>query len=767
MRQILAIGLLAMAVIATAQDETAEERQVRFADGLLKRGFYAEAADEYKKYLADFPEGTHRSDASYRLGESLFGAKDIEFAAEAFSAFINAYPDHPDRAQAQLRTAECMYRLGRGSEAVPRLRELSTNPDTAIQSDATYYLGSILAEEGSFEKAAEVLTRFNGELADARHAPFGRYKLAQVLEDLELFDEAADMYTRASTSLEGPLQSDSAMNAGRIYLSMGQPERAAALYANLAQLEDATLAEEAGARLPWAWIEAGEYTKANTAVADFRKRFENARAGEMALAAGRAAEGLEQVDAARSAYAKAAASDQDEFAGRAHYRLAKLEYTLGEFETAQGSALAAIERLAGNTPWLAASHLLVGDIKRSLQDVDGARGAYERVGSEYGQTASAPTALYRLGEMAIGNAQIEEGAAYLDSLVEAHPDSPLAPQARITAADAVFNGAQFSDAAKRYELLASSLSEDATDDERKSIVLRCAAAHYNAGNSDSATKWYKQFLSTFPKADNIGEVRVRLGEMLVEFDPNAAIEQFRAALETDAPAPWPGRARAGLGLALYEQESYDESAKVLRDVVANHSKVALSPTAYAWLGQRLFDAKDFAGAANVFEAMIAAHPEDPRRGTAMLLLGRSYDAEGKQAEAITAFTRAVDSGLVSSEARYRLAIAHERGKELDKALPFFEAGAQEEGSWSAASRLGWARILHRQGNHSDAARQYMLIGIVYQDDVLTPLALHGAALCYDAVKDEKKATGVRAELTATYPEFKAPDDPFSIPDVTP
>ena len=52
---------------AVAADEQA---QIDFADGLFARGFNEEAADEYRAYLSEFPEGRHHLFALYRKGDA-------------------------------------------------------------------------------------------------------------------------------------------------------------------------------------------------------------------------------------------------------------------------------------------------------------------------------------------------------------------------------------------------------------------------------------------------------------------------------------------------------------------------------------------------------------------------------------------------------------------------------------------------------------------------------------------------------------------------
>ena len=62
----------------TARAEEAEQSQIDLANGWFSRGFYPEAADEYRAYLEAFPQGKHVTMALYRLGWSEYAEGNYE-----------------------------------------------------------------------------------------------------------------------------------------------------------------------------------------------------------------------------------------------------------------------------------------------------------------------------------------------------------------------------------------------------------------------------------------------------------------------------------------------------------------------------------------------------------------------------------------------------------------------------------------------------------------------------------------------------------------
>ena len=103
--------------LAAAAEDTPEQRQLDFANGLFQRGLYAEAVEEYEKYLGSAAPGEDASTARYRLGESAYAQGQYEKAVAAFDLVLGANPDHTLRHRAALSRGEALYFLKRHEEA--------------------------------------------------------------------------------------------------------------------------------------------------------------------------------------------------------------------------------------------------------------------------------------------------------------------------------------------------------------------------------------------------------------------------------------------------------------------------------------------------------------------------------------------------------------------------------------------------------------------------------------------------------------------------
>ncbi|HEX72782.1 MAG TPA: tetratricopeptide repeat protein, partial [Candidatus Hydrogenedentes bacterium] len=100
------IGAAALACGAAWAVDTPEQAQLDFANGLFHRGFFAEAVEEYERYVADYPSGADLPTAHYRLGEAAYAVRQYEKALAAFDHVLNLPVDDAMRRQAALSRAE-------------------------------------------------------------------------------------------------------------------------------------------------------------------------------------------------------------------------------------------------------------------------------------------------------------------------------------------------------------------------------------------------------------------------------------------------------------------------------------------------------------------------------------------------------------------------------------------------------------------------------------------------------------------------------------
>ncbi|WP_455423545.1 tol-pal system protein YbgF [Agrilutibacter solisilvae] len=79
------------------------------AFGALKAGQYAQAAELFQGFLAQYPSGSFAPNALYWLGESYYVTQNYTLAREQFQMLIDRYPTHDKAPGALLKVGLSMY----------------------------------------------------------------------------------------------------------------------------------------------------------------------------------------------------------------------------------------------------------------------------------------------------------------------------------------------------------------------------------------------------------------------------------------------------------------------------------------------------------------------------------------------------------------------------------------------------------------------------------------------------------------------------------
>lgn len=140
------------------------------------------------------------------------------------------------------------------------------------------------------------------------------------------------------------------------------------------------------------------------------------------------------------------------------------------------------------------------------------------------------------------------------------------------------------------------------------FVPQLSTAHYNLGvleqqqnHPDAARREYELALKYSSDATEAAQTHSNLGFLLLEGDPQAAAEQFTAALQIN---PEKQNSLLGRGIAEYREKNLDAA-------VADLSRAAqIAPLAQAefWLGRALEDQGQIQAAARAYEAALQLAP---------------------------------------------------------------------------------------------------------------------------------------------------------------
>jgi tetratricopeptide (TPR) repeat protein len=162
-----------------------------------------------------------------------------------------------------------------------------------------------------------------------------------------------------------------------------------------------------------------------------------------------------------------------------------------------------------------------------------------------------------------------------------------------------------------------------------------------------------------------------------------------------------------------------------------------------------YNAGDFAGAAKLFEEVLAKSPNQPE---ARINLALAYLRLNKPAEAVAQLEQVAAGGNADPRVQFQLGGAYVDMKELDKAVTAFETGLarqpdlKDPGAWEAAVTLG--AVYFAKGDADKAAGLFEKALAARPD---TPAPMLGLAKVYASKGDVQKALELFDKVVAGHP----------------
>jgi len=221
------------APVAPVAPSSPDQDLFKLAKGLYQDQLYENAADQFRRYLQEFPQGKSREEAGLLLGRSRFQLKDYPAAlsalsaelpkaktlrdqilfllgesayllhqddrsARAFRQLLDSYPKYPDADQARRRLAQISYRQGNKNLALGaytkalEFYQQAPSPPADLAPLILYKTGECLVRLGRLDEAEAALKKAEAALAtsDPATAALVSFRRAQLLEEAGRSEEA-------------------------------------------------------------------------------------------------------------------------------------------------------------------------------------------------------------------------------------------------------------------------------------------------------------------------------------------------------------------------------------------------------------------------------------------------------------------------------------------------------------------------------------------------------------------------------------------------
>jgi TolA-binding protein len=666
-----------------------------------KTGRYAEAQQTYEDFIKEFPSSTLVSSALTRIGSCLYQKKEYDKA----TAWLHALNDSPDPENAADRLfirAECLYQLGRFTDAETSYKSFVVGyPHHSKIRQAQYSLAWSYLEQKKYSEAiaefdqlaagsdriAEaarfrkgVAQRLNGDISSAKQVfmkmlssnPKGSYadnahfELGMLAYSSGSFSSALNHFETVGIEFpESDVLEDSYMMIGETKLKLQKPAEAASAFEAAIQAPGANSANKGNAlfRCAYSHFEAKNFTQSIQFFQRFLKeypkdpRFAEALVwyGEASYKSGRFAEAVQ-------AYANAFDTTQDNKVRQdALYGIGWSHFRMQNFPEAEKSFRQLSQEYRGGI-YDVDANVRLADAQAAQKHYEDATKTYRYLLRMYPKSRLAPYAMVRLGWCEHGIGDTPAGIATLKTVLSKYPESEYAAQAQYSV----------------------------------------GSLYLLAGDFDAAIPEFTKVVEEFPASPEVAQSKYSIGGCYFNQGKYQLAEQAYRRVITDHPAsPLMPDALLGLTKSLKMQDREKDAEDVRRQWMQSQPTGAVVDELAFLEAKKSMTEGDPEKAIATFQRFIQTYPASAHYQEAFLLLGRAYRENGDFEKAKHTLREAISKGPVSTvavEAKIQLAQIAMDEQERTAAIEAYGALLRDENTSYRRSELFYYRGLAYRSN---------------------------------------------------------------------
>ena len=783
---------LATAPASLPKARSPEDDMFDFATLGYERQEWAIAAQNYAKYLQTYPSGNRVADALFRIGECYREQRQLKQAASYWEEVVNRYPNSEGAPSAAYRLGAMTFNQGQNAVS---------------EGDKNAARPSLMAAARHFTFCIEKTKMPEAKLA----ALYNKSRCHELLGDTKLQAEALNAVIAVKTN--NPFRETALLALGSLQLQQDKKVEAIVAFEQLVQssTNNAVLAD-ASLRLAVLYQEEKKYDQA---IAMFQKAMQLPETPEanrgIALVGiiqamnakgdfdgvidyyNRHAETLPPGNVRpkmlllvghayrqRKSYARAVEvyliieqyhKDTDESFEAGYWKLYCF-YLLGDKELGEfaNGFIARYTPIKGDHELLSLARLIRADFFFNKADFNQAALSYTDLKIEKLPEKLRPGTVFNMGWAQAESGRHQDAVVTFTRFLTDFPGHEFSAKALARRGMANKDARDLPKAKADFELVTKDFP---TSDACEIAWLQLGLIGMEMKDAKASIAAFETLLKKFPKTPAAAQAQYGIGRGY--FDQKAydkAIPALRRSFEIDSKTYF-DKASQMLMLCEYARQNADELAKTIDGYLAAKPEGVVPANILKWLGLKLYGAEEFKKAARYLE--LAATPDTPENTEPVvwIYLAMSQLPAGHFDQSVAAADNYLKSNPDPSS-KARALITKGRAQLGKGAFDAADTTAQEALAFVKDGKLQ-AELLILEGDiynaHGDdlakqtqidaarakwqaAAGKYAVPSQVFEDDQVTPEALHKAALTFDKLGDAAQAQKLRQQLKQRYPKWQ-------------
>ena len=744
-------------VFADGPALSADVEQLDFANGLFQRGLYKMAKDEYDKFIEAFPKSRYLSEAYFGRAESLFFLKKYKDCIDLYKQYEKQFPSASKVDLVRLRLAQSFLFLKDYSSALGWLASVNSSAlDNNFKQAFNFCLGKAYRGEGKNEDALKYFNKAADILKASKYAINAFLEAGDILSEEHNLDAALKYYDRAFNST-----SDKTIKSLALY------KRGEAYFA------------------------AGDYLSAIQVFRDVMDKYSKEDISRDAFAnLLLALYNLSRNEELVSEYVKYKDIIKKEAAFFNVYYITAAAYTaLSQYKDAvavldEALSIPSLSRQDRDKAILKKAEILVKSNQMSS--------AIKLLNTSLSDAGQEQDRIFLLkAEAYYGLADFGRSYGFYKRIIDEFPGSELADEALYGAAHAKKAAGDNKNAmelfyryfqegknlSKRREALyndiliaiSEGMTEKAVADSElylekfknwyrsELVMFRLATLYADIKQYNKAIELLKNFISRYPKSSKLIRAYFLLAyDLQVEGKAAEALDYYKKIDISNASKDLRASVLKNMALIYLDMNEDENAAEMYEKLITEFNGRGLGIKVYIWLAEKYIDDGKMDDALRVLKCAQLKDIDERWRLEIAYFRGLALRQKGDYEDAIKNYDIVLGlkrSSVYVGASYIGKGICLSAIKEYAKARKAFESAIVEcpdDATITMRARFEIANLEQEKGDLDEAYKFYMLVAVLYNDEVYCPEALFRAGRIFEELHKKEDAVKVYKEIVDVY-----------------
>jgi tetratricopeptide (TPR) repeat protein len=379
---------------------------------------------------------------------------------------------------------------------------------------------------------------------------------------------------------------------------------------------------------------------------------------------------------------------------------------------------------------------------------------YNTVSGTYKGSSFEKECLYEKAWLTAQEPPSVDSIGYFEEFAGKYPDDARSPAALLKAAQDNLTLKRFKASEEDYTKFLAVFGKSPL---KEKVLYQMGMLYLTQENYDKAIEYYSLFLNEYPSSKG------KEGAIYSIAQSNQGKQEWDKAIEgylkvmADPSSALYAKAMEGLANCYFEKKDQERTAGTFFTLMANNPDHKMTENIYQWVADYYLKKGQPDRAVKALEARGKHYTDPAYKGQLTYMYGENYRRSGDTENAAALFMKAIAENAPApylERAHMGMGSIYAAKGEYEKAFDEYAKALEggRDNMTNALARIEMGNVRFKMMEYSAAAKEYMMVAIIYDDKDLCSKALSMAADAFEKAGDTAKAVDVLKELLTRYPD---------------